>query len=122
MHNDEIDKFHKMINESYLKVERAKELHSMVDDFLDRDYGGISPEAKIKREKAFELRCIDIHLKTAQIETESVGIIVDKMRSDLHLILDKSVDLSKAEKGIIETIIGALPPIHIYLLNIIKKK
>ena len=119
MHNDEIDNFHQTIDESCLKINTAKELHSIVNEFLDRDYGGISPKFVKKCKNDFELSRVFLH--AGAIEIESVDKIFNNMRLYLHLILDKSVDLSKAEKGIFETIIGALPPIPVYLLNIIKK-
>ena len=108
MHNDEIDNFHQMIDESYLKVDTAKELHSIVNEFLDRDYGVISPKYKKECEYNFEKRRSKVYVGTGAIEIESVDKIFNSMRQYLHLILDKSVDLSKVEKGIIDKIIIAL--------------
>lgn len=108
MNNNEIDNFHQMIDESYLKVKTAKELHSIVNEFLDRDYGVISPKFVKKCKNDFELRRSNVCLHTGAIEIESVDKIFNSMRQYLHLILDKSVDLSKVEKGIIDKIIIAL--------------
>ena len=117
MHNDEIDNFHQMIDESYLKVDTAKELHIIINEFFDRDYGMVSPEFKKMCENDFELRRLNLYADTGAIEMESLNKIFSKMRLYLHLILDKSVDLSKSEKSILEKIIGASPTININLLK-----
>ena len=57
MHNDEIDNFHQMINESCLKMNSVKELHSIVNEFFYRDYEGISPKLKKRFENKSKLRC-----------------------------------------------------------------
>ena len=113
MHNDEIDNFHQMIDESYLKINTAKKLHSVVNEFLGRDYGVISQKYKKKCEYDFEIRRSKVYLGTGAIEIENVDEIFDSMRQYLDLILDKSVDLSKVEKGTIEKILSALPTINI---------
>lgn len=117
MHNNEIDNFHQMIDESYIKINTSKKLHNVVNEFLDRDYGVISPKYKKKCEYDFEIRRSKVYLSTGAIEIESVDEIFDSMRQYLALILDKSVDLSKVEKGIIEKILSALPTINLTLFK-----
>ena len=56
-------------------------------------------------------------VRIAGIDRECVDNVFSQMELSFHLILDKSVDLSKSEKGIIEKFLSALQ----INMNLLKK-
>ena len=101
MYKKEIEHFNKKIIEERISRSAERDLRGVVDEFFSANYENISEKRKREVELDFELRHIESKSRYYRSDVDGAEKIFSQIKNCLFTMLDKSVDRSKSNKGII---------------------